>query len=168
MYYVSAFTTHRRTVMNKLSDKAVEILREVQKKITEEPRRLSMGDWGFALPKSTAAANIHLPPCGTVACIAGHVVLSTPIGRTWLTECGISVNEKGEVLTFDRHFPGGAQEVAAWILGLTDHQSSELFYNDYWPDDFMVRYAEAVRAGDQKLVAKVACERIDHLIETGI
>lgn len=58
-----------------LKPEAVEILRKVQKTITEEPRRFDMGIWQQFISQHAMQYNPQAPPCGTVGCIAGWICM---------------------------------------------------------------------------------------------
>jgi hypothetical protein len=150
--------------MPMLSPRAVEILRTVQKRITEEPRRLYMEDWGLKVSPEFD----NNPPCGTVACIAGHVMLLTPEGRQYLKDMhDLDVTEKGVMLgeeTVRRGFGSEAGDFAKNLLGLTSEQVATLFFADRWPQPFHEMWLEA---HGHEAEVKVANARIEYLIQTG-
>lgn len=56
------------------------------------------------------------------------------------------------------------QDEASELLGLSYTKSQDLFFTPNWPEPFYTQYT---KARSQKQRAKIACARIDHLIETG-
>lgn len=67
-----------------LTDKQISILRDVEKIILAEPKRVDMGCWiakremigmGLVYP---SIDRYNFPPCGTVACIAGWIAELNP------------------------------------------------------------------------------------------
>jgi len=86
----------------KLSRKAVTLLRKVKQHILEDPERIAMGVWRIEERGIANRYGLEIPSCGTVACIAG-----------WT-----------EILS--RQPPS---HEASDILGITDEQSGELFYD---------------------------------------
>jgi hypothetical protein len=136
----------------------IKLLRRIQAHITEEPRRFTMGAFeiygepgtkNWIRDTCTRACTTDIspvvPPCGTAACIAGWANAMTGA-------------KKGQLDDPSR---------AAKKLGLPDiDDTAYLFGNPeyYWPNPFGKLYAKA-RTAKQR--AKIACARIDHLIETG-
>src|ERR1700674_4379197 len=74
----------------KLSKKAIALLRKVQKTITEEPNRFNMSTWTRQLeledgaevlfqdeirPNEAEEVLCKMPACGTVGCIGGWVAI---------------------------------------------------------------------------------------------
>lgn len=134
----------------------VKLLRKIQKHITEEPRRFFMS-WFIAkadtqeewsdLAASEDDLSKEPPPCGTAACIAGWANLLTR-------------GPKDEVSNTAR---------ATRILGieLVDYTKTPLhplFDSQGWPTPFARNYN---KAKTPKQRAKIACQRIDHLIKYG-
>lgn len=54
----------------------VSLLKKVRRIITEEPKRLRMADWGLTLTKNQIMHDDEAPACGTVACLAGWIILA--------------------------------------------------------------------------------------------
>jgi hypothetical protein len=132
-----------------------KLLEKTIKSIEEEPRRLDMKCWA----KKVNPNNDANPPCGTKACIAGHVAF---------------VNRKLYFYEFNgaaiKNFPGiHIDTYAQEALKLDSDQAGRLFYfknwNDAvgWPRKFSVAYNKAKTA---KQRAKVAVARIRHFIAT--
>jgi hypothetical protein len=129
----------------------VKLLRRIKKHILEEPRRLMMNwyvatgdpDQEFYGDNNTKQT---FPACGTAACIAGWTNL--------LTE----------------HEPANDDVRARETLGLPDtrelhlHGKDPVFDVNGWPEHFSLQYRAALTAEDR---AKIAAERIEHLIKTG-
>lgn len=82
-----------------------------------------------------------MPPCGTAACIAGWANL------------------------FTKYFDESSSIHAQQVLGLDENEAESLFYDDNWPEPFRTRYQ---KAKTPKQRAKIACQRIDHLIKHGV
>lgn len=133
----------------------VRLLRRIQKHILEEPRRFFMESvvvattpgsrkWDESASWFTDLSRT-VPPCGTAACIHGWTALLS----------GKTIQE-----TEDLRFRWSQNK-----LGLSpSYQIDNLFIAEYWPSPFDGRYLSA-RGPKQR--AKIACARIDHLIETG-
>lgn len=60
----------------------VKLLKKVRKLIAEEPKRLEMATWGFNKSHWKAQGR-DLPPCGTVACLAGWTILAATPKTGW-------------------------------------------------------------------------------------
>lgn len=133
----------------------VKLLRLIQKHITEEPRRFFMSGirfqahdkerWRDFAMNCVNDLSLSMPPCGTAACIAGWALL--------LSDC-----DAGEGL-----------DTAASLLGIPQMESGHrdydsLFLDSSWPEPFKSKWKNAKTP---KTRAKIACARIDHLIETG-
>lgn len=131
----------------------VKLLRKIQKHILKEPERLVMK---FQLVRRQSGTEIEgdsdrthrIPPCGTAACIAGWALILTNMpleeGSAW----GDYVVPK-------------ANELLGMIGGVWRHS---LFDLEEWPHQFFSQYDKAETAPER---AKIAAERIDHLIKTG-
>lgn len=135
----------------------VRLLRKIQKYITDEPRRFLMNAWGFKVKdadewsKKTYLfydASSEMPPCRTAACIAGTANL----------------------LTGGRRLDAATR--AAKILGVKTPQQyarqgvdHPLFILSAWPEPYRLRYRNAYGVTQR---AKIACQRIDYLIRTGL
>lgn len=90
---------------------AYELLDDIKATILAEPRRMRMADF-FTNPAWLSAESV--PACGTIGCIAGHVLYKTHNS------------------TLDRWYGRTPGEVAARILGFHssyDVAIQELFYN---------------------------------------
>jgi len=126
----------------------VRLLRKIQKHITEEPRRFFMtwykahGTPGQQFDADWSDLAKSVPDCGTAACIAG-----------WANG-----------LTGAKYYDWDDAWRASKQLGLSI-DSDYLFINYMWPKPFCARYAVAKTP---KQRAKIACQRIDYLIETGL
>lgn len=136
-------TQNARSV-NSTSALNVELLRKIQAHITEEPKRFDLGAW---IDPSTEA------PCGTVACVAGWAIKLS----------GIDL-DSGERPDWDRdELLGHYSAPAAKVLGLANREQSESLFLS-WPP----KYADAYWfTQDRAERARIACERIEHFIETG-
>lgn len=133
----------------KLSAKAVKLLRKVEKHILAEPKRFYMGWWGTHYSKDTVEESDALPPCGTVACIAGWAsILALPKGT----------------LPTPRFIDSLCAEKGQEVLELTISQSCRLFHVDSWPSAFNpAGYSQL----EKQKQAELAVARIEHFIATG-
>ena len=136
----------------------VKLLREVEKRILAEPRRFDMMTFGTKLNKRTIRAlGKQAPPCGTVACIAGHV--------DWMTHPRLFAAS----VAIDRFARDDSiVERAAKELGLgfelsQDTYAGRLFFDNEWPEKFQAALAEAKTPLQR---AEVAVKRIEHFIKT--
>ncbi len=130
-----------------------KLLRQIQKEIREEPRRLRMSDW-----IRTDVTGVGAPPCGTVACIAGF---ATILSHDYETKAPLTFNTKALVCQ------GGSESYekeGARALGLTPRQAVTLFYTGQWPARYRNDY---VSAHSSKRRAQVTCKRIDAFIRSG-
>ncbi len=161
---------------NVISKKTERMLMKVLAYIEAEPRRLEMGNWGEIFTKTDKktvglGGNIQkLPPCKTVACLAGTVLLTTKAGKTFLKDRYVtrSLAEKSDC-SID--FPGDTNSMAKDILGLTTEQMQKLFYFEEWSDTeygwpaiFVERYMKAKTARGRFGATKA---RVLHFIKTG-
>lgn len=124
----------------------VKLLREIQKEILEEPKRLDMGTWLHKYEKHRISDLEFVPPCGTVGCIAGWAKVLSERAGVVFTEYGTSLN-------------------ACIALDIEEEDARELFFTDFWSFDLESRYYVANDAKDYTEKAKVTCEAIDRFIE---
>jgi hypothetical protein len=129
----------------------VKLLRQIQKQIKEEPRRLDME----SIARETKELPVNLvPPCGTVCCISGWAsVLSRPDTKLMVSHNFLRT-------------PGGryldvldGQEQ----LGLTFEQGHRLFDLSGWPALYRNAYREALTPAQK---TSVTLKRIDHFVRT--
>lgn len=117
----------------------VKLLRRVQKKILAQPKGFDMS--GYEMDTA----------CGTERCIAGWAIaLNHKIGD--------SIYSLPSML---RSVP---LEVASKDLGLSDRESSVLFYYHLWPDKFREPYRKAEKAHSHPRMALWASRMIDWFI----
>ena len=135
----------------------VKLLREVEKRILAEPRRFDMMTFGRKLNKRTIEAlGKQAPPCGTVACIAGHVDW---MAHPRLFAASVALGDYDDSIV----------ERAAKELGLNrfelsqDTYAGRLFFDNEWPEKFQAALAEAKTPLQR---AEVAVKRIEHFIKT--
>lgn len=133
-----------------------KLLLKVRGAILAEPEKFRMEWWFQEEPKS---------PCGTSACIAGHVLA---ISRNWKTlKRGVKFYKQSEHPDYDKEneITDEIRSIAVRELGLSDydHNIDNLFVSTVWPYEFRDRYHNA-RTAKQR--AKVAADRIDHFIAT--
>lgn len=130
----------------------IPLLRKIQRKFREFPQIVYMEDWQRDTKKRAAT------PCGTVGCIAGHVVLmedgKKKLKRLFLKHSNLVLT--GMSLPIPRR--------AADLLDLDPQQADALFFVDSWPYRF---WSSHRTAGSQTKVAEVVCDRINHFIKTG-
>lgn len=140
----------------------VELLRKVKKHILEEPLRFNMGDWACYFSDGDFYEDLDdddyaesprgLPPCKTVACIAGWAILleNPDMWKDFTGKGGHDLCQQDSPID-------NAEGEAMRLLELSDKQSHNLFYESAWPKQFQ---------GDGPLVERAA-NRIEHLIKTG-
>lgn len=145
----------------KLKRSAVALLKRIKRHILAKPERFDMQDWGRPNDGET--------PCGTAACIAGWaVILSSKDPQKFYRAAKLDQKDIDKGVDDTRpsrlakllHGPNNsAFDKAQKLLGLSDEQAGDLFYQGRWPEQF--------RGGLHSNLAKRAAKRIDHLIETG-
>lgn len=132
-----------------MNQRAKELLLAAKARILEEPRRLNMGLWILTdvnrekLRLYGEPKHYGIPPCETVACIAGHICLA----------------EDPEFGARDEFWASGISASARNLMGLSDYSAHGLFYETSWPIAFQERLA-GVRPGTKKY-AKIVADRID-------
>lgn len=144
---------------NFLSGEIVRLLRRVEKRILEEPKRFDMDLWG------SKQVGPDAPACGTVACIAGWAGLDglKPARLKRLSDAGVyrrghrGADKIGKLLQPFRVDDGET------LLGT----GSSLFYVENWPGKFRDAYGNAYRNGQRGRAARIAVNRIEHFIKTG-
>jgi hypothetical protein len=119
----------------------VELLRRIQTQIREHPETFRMDDWN----------------CGTAMCIAGHAVSLS--GFKWAKSGKRLVPQEGSVFW-------SAHGLGRKLLGLDDNDQAadRLFYTPNWPEQFFLAFCDSLSSYPES--ARIACERIDHFIET--
>lgn len=113
----------------------VELLKQVRKKIAEEPRRLVMDLWGSKVVNLNVLNKpINPPPCGTVACLAGWTVL------TARPELADKINDRS--LNSYLHFEENAdiESVAANLLGIPRRECP--FWKTEWNADDVLAWID--------------------------
>jgi hypothetical protein len=127
---------------------AAEKLIAVMEMALQEPRKLYMDTWKANSEEEFIELNIEdrLPPCGTVACIAGWVV---------------ELEQNSKALRNGRSF----FIVATEILQITHEQSRSLFYPAYWPLRLLRDLRQATTGTE--LYAEIVCCRIIYFLENG-
>lgn len=137
-----------------VTPEAAKKLRTVAKHILEEPLRLYMDNWVLDVKKSSYFAeevedfNGALPPCGTVACIAGWTVMLFGLQARLPLRASMYLGSACDILDLDEFSPLGMR----------------LFHTSDWPTKYMDQY---VLARTAKGRARVTAERIEHFIHTG-
>jgi hypothetical protein len=120
----------------------VKLLRRIQKHILAEPKRLDMGHF-IARKSDGSGLVVRFPQCGTVACIAGWAVT-------------LSTKEKLDY----RRIEGRARQ----LLGITQTQAKNLFFDSNWPQQFAERLG--LTEPQTKAHARITAKRIDHFLKT--
>lgn len=122
----------------------VELLKKVQSTILEEPKRLNMDRW-WDTQESTVqllcGGKEHMPPCGTIGCIAG-----------WATHLAGKDSDWPNLQAMD-------------VLGLEYFQGEALFYPGNWPFDLQ-NELQQLKPGTLPY-AQVVAKAIDRFIEAG-
>jgi hypothetical protein len=120
-------------------------LNEVKKQIKAHPEEFSMNHWA------------HKGACGSVACIAGWLVL---------------LNNSGERVLYGMKRDGvvvDVREEAAQILGINTNKKKQneklekLFHTNGWPQELQVKFDRTFDTEEETYQnrAAVACEAID-------
>jgi hypothetical protein len=130
-----------------VTEKAKTKLLEVKQQIIEEPRKFDMLNYGG---DASYYAPFRRPPCNTVACIAGWIVLNerpnTPLHYI-TTELAV------KILGYDLEF-------------FVVRNFTRLFISENWPYEFNKRYMCGPYTIDEvKANAQLAGEVIDYFIE---
>ena len=134
----------------------VKLLREVEKRILAEPRRFDMMTFGTKLNKRTIRAlGKQAPPCGTVACIAGHVDW---MAHPRLFAASVALGDYDDSIV-----KRAAKELGLGFELSQDTNAGRLFFDNEWPEKFQAALAEAKTPLQR---AEVAVKRIEHFIKT--
>lgn len=134
----------------------VKLLRKVEKRILAEPRRFDMMTFGDKLDKEAIEAlGEEAPPCGTVACIAGHV--------DWMTHPRLFAASVALGDYDDSIVERAAKELGLGFDPSQDTNAGRLFFDDEWPKKFQAAFSKAKTPLQR---AKVAVKRIEHFIKT--
>lgn len=111
----------------------IDLLKRVRKIIQEEPKRLDMSVWGLkqgqGMEDLLVSDLFQWPACGTIACLAGWLVLATESteAESWRK----FLSDGGMVDAVDRKYKGGrVPEVAAALLGM--HVDDTPFFKTKW------------------------------------
>lgn len=128
-----------------LPEKAMAIVDEVLKLVTEQPHRLAMcREVGTAGSDLTDLLNgfdstddegygisVNLdPPCGTVGCFAGWVAMHS------LMRKGITLAEAAAKVSIS-----SARDIASEVLDVTDEDLSRVYYTCNWPPELRERFS---------------------------
>lgn len=119
-------------------------LAAVKERIREEPRRFDMNRWVRRSP---------LAPCGTAACIAGHVVWRAVRSAEKFRALAPSVAPRAAMLL------GFSWQ---WIEGRSFQRDEDIFYPREWPVG-LKNELYATRIGSTEH-AEVACRAIDRFL----
>jgi hypothetical protein len=143
---------------------ARNLLRKAVEAIQRHPGALDMDIWMDHDPEVEGEE----PYCGTVACLAGHIVLVAGLKRP---------KERGDFYAAEElptRLRGGAEgeslvsvrSVAGRLLGFdcSDELTERLFHPAEWPDRFLTNYRRFKTA---RARANVLRDRVKHWLETG-
>ena len=124
-----------------LKPSAVALLRRVARRIVRMPETFDMRDFLWHDPLWRGSKKRPAPYCGTVACIAGHIVLDgrKRVPGRWVDDGPIAY-----------------EQLAARRLGLSVLKTRPLFYTNHWPIQFL-----------GQSVPELAAARIEHFIRPG-
>lgn len=131
-----------------LTKGGVRLLKRAVAAILARPKTFDMRDWLQHDPTVKPRTKAEEPYCGTVACLAGHIVLAAHGTKAhtveWVASSAINL------LTDD-----GAAQTAIY---------ERLFYIYGWP----AKYADAYEASRSHIGrARVLAKRVDHFLATG-
>ncbi len=127
------------------------LLKHIIALIEAEPKRIWMGTW-FA----RGVLKEYMPPCGTVACIAGWALI---LSERKPNESFSVVRDRCRKTVIDPQARG------ATALGITERQSERLFYHTSWPRRFARPYGKSYENAEQR--SRVVVRRIRHFMRTG-
>jgi hypothetical protein len=139
----------------------VKLLRQIKRRILEEPRHFDMAFFAIRPGKIGLKGDL-MPPCNTVACIAGDAVILSDGPPKRITE----------------DFIYSVEDRATELLGLNYSQAQRLFFLSHWPADFADGYIDADETAEDedslederleamKTRARIAADRIDYFIRT--
>lgn len=164
---------------NATSPKLTALLRRVEKRILEEPKRLNMDHWGYRAtdsyseylsnPGMLQVAPDLIPPCGTVGCIAGWAALdgmkATEIARLsprkLKDKMETGQGTVGNLIRDDGLDPDDLFIPAEKVVSKDEDGG---WKDPGWPRKFIKAYRNAKTPLKR---AKVAVARIEHFIKTG-
>lgn len=127
----------------------VTLLRTIQQRILDEPRRLNM-DVGIA-PSSVITGHAEEPPCGTICCIAGETLIAADMYK----DIGTYTEGVYRWTTIESR--------AQALLELTDSQARSLFHTEWWPHIWHTRLT--LQKPGTEFYARIASDYIDWFIE---
>mgnify|MGYP001601442776 CR=1 FL=1 len=131
-----------------------KLLREVEKEILAEPRRLRMDSW----VERVYGKGETMPPCGTTACIAGFATILHKGMPDYVNK-----DFKARAWYLLDYAPVNYEGYAMDALQLGSEQAERLFYVSSWPEKFLAAWEQASTPLRR---AEVAVARIEHFIKT--
>jgi len=156
---------------------AVKKINLVFKQLEKIPGRFNMDFWGASVKdmkdlKTTQPNNQHgydlawliqakqqleskHPPCGTVACLAGQILVTAKLIKPKFT-----TKENWFYV-----FPNNTPNKAAKYLGIKYSVAKKLFFPYVWPSKFRNQLED--KAPGTKAYLNVAKRRFEHLVKTG-
>ena len=157
--------------------RAINKINKVFTELQKVPGKFNMDYWGASVKdlkalSSTGEVNQHgvwlqwlgsvkiqletkHPPCGTVACLAGQVLMTAK-----LIKPKFSTKENSFYV-----FPNNTPHKAAKYLGLKYSVAKKLFFPFMWPQNFRTQLEMATPG--TKAYLKIAKRRFEHLVKTG-
>lgn len=182
---------HQKESTLLLTNEAKKILIVVKERVLAEPGRLDMRAWTvdpgndeFDDEFDNVTAGDYRPPCNTVGCAAGNVIVVDMLMNHGFKPA-IGENMLGTGTVNEIYGYGSYGTIARDILGLDLKQSNSLFYVGSWPAKFrapadeegewesnmdVARSAKWPVAGNYNVqtheYAQVVADRIQHFIDT--
>lgn len=133
-----------------IDDLNVELLREIQKEILAEPKRLNMEVISVKVTDINYDPN-EIPACGTIGCIAGWACM--------ITDAKNQNNNNFIDFVYKANWIRGAM-----LLNIkNNNQQYNLFDVFDWPKEHRVKYMNAKTLEER---AQILSDRIDLFIET--
>ena len=120
------------------------LLLKTAKRIESIPESYNQFEW---------AADNSLSPCGTVACLAGEIII-----------CSERSVKKGIDKLWNSYDANDVDGVAQQLAGLSDNENYRLFYS---PDDWPNKIGKGFRRKTREGKAKAAAELLRYLADGG-
>jgi hypothetical protein len=140
----------------------------------DEPLRLDMDDW----VRVSNNPDMHDPPCGTVACMAGSAIVLQAKERGVEIMSLYQDIKYGQPVHDDLHSRQSLHDFGKEFYDLTEEQAKVLFYTGRWPQPYQRLYLQLSRDFSRcnhphvlkhikKAMVYVLEERVHLLINTG-
>lgn len=127
-----------------LSPSGRKVLNKALRAIQAMPDTLNMEDWLYHNPRARPTKEHPVPYCGTVACLAGHIVLAAGGEADSFRVAERALDALGVVFRYDI--------------------SHALFFVNGWPEKFWWIY---LRARSHRERAHIVIARVHHWLRTG-